>query len=102
MAMNLTFTFTLMILGWDLRKQKNKSDLITHIAFLQFLPSGQYGLCFGYCFSGPLPLRSHKEQVTFLGPFLGVPSLLRLHLKSARTILALKLSVTTTNMESIL
>ncbi len=31
---------------------------------------------FGYCFSGPLPLRSHKEQVTFSRPFLGVPSLL--------------------------
>ena len=40
----------------------------------QFLPSGQYGLWFGYCFSGPLPLRSHKEQVTFSGPFRGVPS----------------------------
>ncbi len=24
--------------------------------------------------SGPLPLRSHKRQVTFSGPFLGVPS----------------------------
>ncbi len=42
--------------------------------FLQFLPTGQYGLCFGFCFSGPLPLRSHKEQVTLSGPFLGVPS----------------------------
>ncbi len=31
-----------------------------------------------------------------LEPFLGVPSLLRLHSKSARTILALKLSVSTT------
>ncbi len=33
------------------------------------VPAGQYGLCFGYCFSGPLPLRSHKEQVTFSGHF---------------------------------
>ncbi len=24
----------------------------------QFLPTGLHGLCFGYCFSGPLPLRS--------------------------------------------
>ncbi len=47
---------------------------LTHIASLQFLPSGQHGLRFGYCFSGPLPLHSHKGQVTFLGPFLGVPN----------------------------
>ena len=33
----------------------------------QFLPTGQYGLCFGYSVSGPLPLRSHKRQVTFYG-----------------------------------
>ncbi len=32
---------------------KSKS---THVASLQFLPTGQYGLCFGYCFSGPFPL----------------------------------------------
>ncbi len=50
--------------------------MLTQVAFLQFLPSSQYGLCFGYCFSGLLPLRSHIEQVTFLGSFLGVPSLL--------------------------
>ncbi len=36
---------------------------LTHVDFLQFLSSGQYGLCFGYCFLGPLPLRSHKGQV---------------------------------------
>ncbi len=47
---------------------------LTHVASLQFLPLGQYRLCFGYCFSGPLPLRSHKGQVTFLEPFPGVPS----------------------------
>ncbi len=56
------------------RLSKSSLYALTHIAFLQFLPTGQYGLCFGYCFSGPLPLRSHKEQVTFSGPFLGVPS----------------------------
>ncbi len=39
----------------------------THVAFPQFLPSGQYGLCFCYCFSGPLPLRSHHGQVTLWG-----------------------------------
>ena len=44
--------------------------------FPPFLPSGQYGLWFGYYFSGPLPLRYHKEEVTFSGPFLGVPCLL--------------------------
>ena len=54
--------------------------MLTHIASLKLLPKGQYGsICFGYCFSGPLLLRSQKEQVTFLGPFLGVPSHFTLH-----------------------
>ncbi len=65
------------------------------VASLQFLPSGKYGLCFGYCFSGPLPLRSNKGQVTFLKPFPGVPSYLDYTQKLAKSILALKLSVTT-------
>ena len=32
--------------------------IVNTIGFLQFLPSGQHGLCFGFCFSGPLSLRS--------------------------------------------
>ncbi len=35
------------------------------IGFLQFLPTGQHGLCFGYLFSGPLPLRSHIDSPPF-------------------------------------
>ena len=66
----------------------------THLASLQFLPTGQYGLSFGYCFSGPLPLHSHKEQVTFSGPFLGVPSHLDYTRNRPEPSLALKLSVT--------
>ncbi len=31
---------------------------VNAIGFLQFLPMGQRGLCFGYLFSGRLPLRS--------------------------------------------
>ncbi len=69
-----------------------------HVSCLQFPPAGQYGLCFGYLVSGPLPLRSHKRQVTFTGPFLGVPIVFRLRSKLARSILALKLSVTTTGL----
>ncbi len=68
---------------------------LTHEASLHFLLSGQYGLCFGYCFSDPLPLRSHKGQVTFLEPFPGVPTHLDYTQKLAESILALKLSVTT-------
>ncbi len=68
---------------------------LTHVASLQFPPSGQYGLCFGYCFSRPVPLRSHKGQITFLEPFPGVPSNLDYTQKLAESILALKLSVTT-------
>ena len=43
---------------------------------LQFLPTCQYGLCFGYSVSGPLPLCSHKRQVTFYGALV-----FRLHSK---------------------
>ncbi len=52
------------------------SGVVTSDSVLQFLPSGQYGLCFGYCFLGPLPLHvhSHKAQATFWEPFPGVPS----------------------------
>ena len=88
----------------------SESDLMTWASFGQslmplhflevkagseFLPSGQYGLCFGYCFSGLLPLRSHKVQVTLLKPFPGVPSHLDYTQKLAKSTLALKLSVTT-------
>ena len=54
--------------------QSQPSTHLTHVAFLQFLTPGQYGLCFSYLVSGLLPLRSHKRQVTFSGPFLEVPS----------------------------
>ena len=33
--------------------------------FPQFPLSGQCGLCFGHCFSGPLPLRSHYNPPCF-------------------------------------
>ncbi len=82
--------------GSDLITWASFHHKLTHIASLQFLPSGQYGMCFGCCFSGPLPLRSHKGQVTFLEPFPGVPSHLDQTQKLAKSILALKLSVTTT------
>ena len=41
------------------------NHMLTHLAFLQFLLSGQYGFCFGYCFSGPLPLR-YFDKLSFL------------------------------------
>ncbi len=48
----------------------------SHVAFLQFLPlgTGSIWVVLWQSVSGPLPLRSHKRQVTFSGPFLGVPS----------------------------
>ncbi len=39
----------------------------------QFPPSDQYGLCFGYCFSGPLPLRSHYNRLPFVESVSGSP-----------------------------
>ncbi len=79
----------------DIRRCRFILNKLTHVPSFQFQPSGQYGLCFGYCFSGPLPLCSNKGQVTFLEPFLGVPSHLDYTQKLAKSILALKLSVTT-------
>ncbi len=38
---------------------------VNTLGFLLFLPSGQYGLCFGYFFSGTLPLRSHFNSPPF-------------------------------------
>ena len=40
---------------------------VNTIGFLQFLPTGQHGLCFGYLFSGLLPLSSNIDS-----PPLGV------------------------------
>ena len=40
---------------------------------LHFPPSGQYGLCFGYCFSGPLPLCSHFNRLPFVESVTGSP-----------------------------
>ncbi len=70
---------------------------LTHVASLQFLPSGQYGLCFGYCFSGPLPLCSHNRQITgyaCYGACLRESLVIRSYSEIGQIhILALKLSV---------
>ncbi len=52
----------------------------------QFLPSGQYGLCFGYCFSGPLTLCSHHGQVTLRGACFQESLVIRLKLSVASPI----------------
>ena len=44
-----------------------------HVLPLQFLPVGQYGLCFGYFVSGPLLQRSHYRQAIFYGVRSGSP-----------------------------
>ncbi len=57
-----------------------------------FLPTGLHGLCFGFCFSGPLPLRSLPH-----GPLLrvhfGESLVLDYTQKSTISTLAVKLSV---------
>ena len=45
----------------------------SHILPLQFLPAGQYGLCFGYFVSGPLLQHSHNRQATSYGAISGSP-----------------------------
>ncbi len=52
---------------WTNSRQKLLIKSKSTRGFLQFLPSGHNGLCFGYCFSGPLPLCSHLNS-----PPLGV------------------------------
>ncbi len=37
------------------------------------------GCAFGYCFSGPLPLHSHKGEVTFHGACFWESLVIRLH-----------------------
>ncbi len=59
------------------------------------MPAGQYGLCFGYLVSGPLPLHSLKDRSPLWGHFWE-SLFFRLHPILARPISALKLSVTTT------
>ncbi len=44
-----------------------RSVLVMGYATYYILPTGQHGLCFGCCFSGPLPLRSLIN-----GPPIGV------------------------------
>ncbi len=46
-------------------RSRCQNEPINTLGFLQFLPSGQYGLCFGYFFSGLLPLRSHLDSPPF-------------------------------------
>ncbi len=44
---------------------------------LQFLPTGQYGLCFGYSVIQVCSLNVPTiDRSPLMGPFLGVPSLL--------------------------
>ncbi len=56
------------------------------------LPTGQHGLCFGYCFSGQLPLRSHFNSPPFGVSFRESLVLIDYTQKSTRSTLALKLS----------
>ncbi len=68
------FTFSIDGLGIPLGSQPIKFSLARHSVSrclwfpaigsrghfwtFQFLPTGLHGLCFGFCFAGPLPLRS--------------------------------------------
>ncbi len=50
---------------WSFLDQSQSS--LRNFGTFQFLPTGLYGLCFGFCFAGPLPLRSLTH-----GPLLRV------------------------------
>ena len=98
-ACSMTYTFILFILPegcgtlsivivpihkWYLQHVKDKP---------RTLPSGQYGLSFGYFFSGPLPLRSHFNSPPFGVCFRESLVWIDYTQKLTRSILALKLSV---------
>ncbi len=63
-----------------------------HFWTFQFLPTGLHGLCFGFCFAGPLPLRSliHGPLIRVL---FGKSLVIDYTQKSTISTLALKLSV---------
>ena len=63
------------------------------VASSNSLPTGRYGLCFGYCFSGLFPLRSHFNSPPFMVCFRESLVLIDYTQKSTRSTLALKLSV---------
>ena len=63
------------------------------VASSSSLPTGQYGLCFGNCFSDPLPLRSHLNSPPFGVCFGDSQVLIDYTQKSTRSTLAFKLSV---------
>ncbi len=66
---------------------------VNTLGFLQFITSGQYGLCLGYFFSGPLPLRSHFNSPPFGVYFQESLVSIDYTQRSTRSTLALKLSV---------
>ncbi len=63
---------------------------LTHVASLQFLPLGQYGLCFGYCFSGLLTLHSHKGRGYLLGACFRESLVIRLYSETGQIHLSIE------------
>ncbi len=58
----------------DWASHRHCKSIVNTIGFLHFLPTGQHGLCFGFCFSGPLPLRSIIVVPPFGGQLREFPS----------------------------
>ncbi len=52
------FAFCLINLGIPFGSRPIKTALARHSGAFHILPTGLHGLCFGFCFAGPLPLRS--------------------------------------------
>ncbi len=50
-------------------------NVYTHVPSPQFLPTDQYGLCFGYSFQVRSLNVPTKDRSPLTGQFLGVPSL---------------------------
>ncbi len=63
-----------------------------NIGTFPILPTGLHGLCFGFCFAGPLPLRSLLHGLLLRVPF-GESLVLDYTQKSTISTLAVKLSV---------
>ncbi len=83
--------------GWNTKRVSiDRVDLCkTHCKqvpdfFPHFLPSGQYALCFGHCFLGPLPLRSHHGQVTLRGTCFRESLVVRLYSEISRIHLSIE------------
>ncbi len=71
---------------------RHEGHVLINIGTFRFLPTGLHGLCFGFCFAGPLPLCS-LSQGPLLRVHFGESLVIDYTQKSTISTLAVKLTV---------